>query len=121
MTPEAVQAAEARVLVAEAKQIEGQVKMAWVAFGIGTFILLVTVLAPVAISLVPVFQIGCKSVVVDGNQSLVCAQVKAPWGFTMGLVAGMVLYAMSAAFKQVKIGDVGKGLLEKMPVFGKKG
>lgn len=120
MTPEAVQAAEARVLVAEAKQIEGQVKMAWVAFGIGTFILLITVLAPVAISLVPVFQVGCKTVTVSGNQALVCADIKAPWGFTGGLIAGMMLYAMSAAFKQVKIGDVGKGLLEKLPGFGGK-
>lgn len=121
MTPEQVQEAGARVLVAEAKQIEGQNKMAWVAFGIGTFILLVTVLGPVAISLVPVLQIGCKTVTIEAVPTLVCAEVKPPWGFTGGLIAGMMLYAMSAAFKQVKIGDVGKGLLEKLPGLKPKG
>lgn len=122
MTPEheQVEAAEARVLEAEAKKVEGQVKMAWVAFGIGTIILIVTVGAPIAISLVPVLQIGCKTVTIEAVPTLVCATVSAPWGFTTGLVAGMLLYAMSAAFKQVQVGDVGKGLLAKLPGFGGK-
>ena len=120
ITPDDVRTAEVKVCEAKARKIDSQRKQAWVAFGIGTFILLATAILPVLGSLAPLFNWGCKSVTIDQNVTLVCADPKAPWGFTAGLLAGLGLYLAAAAFRQVAVGEVGKRWLEKLPGFGKK-
>ena len=120
MTPDDVHEAEARVHEAAAKKIDSQRKQAWIVFGIGTFVLFVTVLLPVVGSLAPLAGWGCKEVVIAGVKQLLCAKVEAPWGFTAGLLAGIGLYLAAAAFRQVEIGQLGARWLEKLPGFGKK-
>ncbi len=122
MTPKGQLAkAEAHLAEATAKKIDSQRKQSWVVFGIGTFILFVTVLLPVASSLAPLLGWGCKDVVLDGVKQLLCAKVEPPWGFTAGLMAGVGLYLAAAAFRQVEIGQVGARWLDKLPGFKGKG
>ena len=120
MTPEAqLQQAEAQLAEAHAKKINSQRKQAWAVFGIGTFVMVVTVLLPVLGSLAPLLGWGCKEVVIAGVKELLCARIEPPWGFKLGLASGIGLYLASAAFRQVEVGEVGKRWLDKLPSFGK--
>ena len=83
MTPDEVQLQKAEAQLAEtlSRKIESQRKQAWIVFGIGTFVLFVTVLLPVVGAIAPLFGWGCKEVVIAGVKELLCAKIEAPWGF----------------------------------------
>ncbi len=120
MTPEDMREAEARFHDEKAKKLRSQRKQAWVVFSIGVIILLVTVIQPVIGSLAPLFDWGCKEVRIDRVPTLVCADPKAPWGFTMGMIWGISMLLWAAAFRQEALGDVGKALLSRLPGAGGK-
>ncbi len=104
---------------ARAKKLNSQRKQSWLVFTVGTFVLLVTVIMPVLGSLAPLLDWGCKEVVIERVPTLVCASIKAPWSFTLGMVWGIAMLLWAAAFRQEALGDVGKALMSKLP-FGKK-
>lgn len=122
MTPGEVQLQKAEAQLAEtlSRKIDSQRKQAWVVFWLGTFVMVMTVVLPVVGSVAPLVGWGCKEVVIAGVKELLCAEIKPPWGFTAGLLAGIGLYLASAAFRQVEVGEVGKRWLEKLPGMGKK-
>lgn len=112
---------EAKLAEARARKLESQRKQSWIVFGIGTVILFLTVAMPLIGSLAPLFDWGCKEVTIAGVRQLLCAEVKSPWGFTVGLIAGIGLYLAAAAFRQVEVGEIGARWLDKLPSFkGKK-
>ena len=97
---------------ADKPTLEGQKKFALVAGWVGVFVLLFTLLFPLADSVAPLLGWGCQVVTIAGEEpKLLCAEIENPFGLWGGVSIAIVLMLASAAFAQVAVGGVGVGVL----------
>jgi hypothetical protein len=90
----------------------GQKKFALVAGWVGIFVLLFTLLFPLAGAIAPLVGWGCAIVTVDGGDpTRVCSEIESPFGLWGGVSIAFVCMLGAAAFAQVAVGGVGVGML----------